>query len=262
MSNIRISELSFSYSDKEVFSNLNFTLRKDKTLSIIGPSGSGKTTLLRILNGELPYEGKIVVSNIGVSNDNFEELRSKIAVVYNNNEYFNELVKDELRFSLENLNISPKEIKERINELDEFFGIKKIFNKPIEILSSNDKILVKILSYAIYYPEYLAIDDLLIYLNERTKILLLNYLNYKNIKLIMVTSNVEDTLFTDYTLVLYNKINAIDGKTLEVLKEEKILKRLGLNIPFYLDLSIQLKLYGLINKTYLNKEDLVKHLWK
>ena len=262
MSNIRISELSFSYSDKEVFSNLNFTLRKDKTLSIIGPSGSGKTTLLRILNGELPYEGKIVVSNIGVSNDNFEELRSKIAVVYNNNEYFNELVKDELRFSLENLNISPKEIKERINELDEFFGIKKIFNKPIEILSINDKILVKILSYAIYYPEYLAIDDLLIYLNERTKILLLNYLNYKNIKLIMVTSNVEDTLFTDYTLVLYNKINAIDGKTLEVLKEEKILKRLGLNIPFYLDLSIQLKLYGLINKTYLNKEDLVKHLWK
>lgn len=262
MSNIRISELSFSYSDKEVFSNLNFTLRKDKTLSIIGPSGSGKTTLLRILNGELPYEGKIVVSNIGVSNDNFEELRSKIAVVYNNNEYFNELVKDELRFSLENLNISPKEIKERIGELDEFFGIKKIFNKPIEILSINDKILVKILSYAIYYPEYLAIDDLLIYLNERTKILLLNYLNYKNIKLIMVTSNVEDTLFTDYTLVLYNKINAIDGKTLEVLKEEKILKRLGLNIPFYLDLSIQLKLYGLINKTYLNKEDLVKHLWK
>lgn len=262
MSNIRISELSFSYSDKEVFSNLNFTLRKDKTLSIIGPSGSGKTTLLRILNGELPYDGKIVVSNIGVSNDNFEELRSKIAVVYNNNEYFNELVKDELRFSLENLNISPKEIKERIGELDEFFGIKKIFNKPIEILSINDKILVKILSYAIYYPEYLAIDDLLIYLNERTKILLLNYLNYKNIKLIMVTSNVEDTLFTDYTLVLYNKINAIDGKTLEVLKEEKILKRLGLNIPFYLDLSIQLKLYGLINKTYLNKEDLVKHLWK
>ena len=262
MSNIRISELSFSYSDKEVFSNLNFTLRKDKTLSIIGPSGSGKTTLLRILNGELPYEGKIVVSNIGVSNDNFEELRSKIAVVYNNNEYFNELVKDELRFSLENLNISPKEIKERIGELDEFFGIKKIFNKPIEILSINDKVLVKILSYAIYYPEYLAIDDLLIYLNERTKILLLNYLNYKNIKLIMVTSNVEDTLFTDYTLVLYNKINAIDGKTLEVLKEEKILKRLGLNIPFYLDLSIQLKLYGLINKTYLNKEDLVKHLWK
>ncbi len=262
MSNIRISELYFSYSDIRVFSNLNFTLRKDKTLSIIGPSGSGKTTLLKILNGELPYEGKILISNTEVSDNNFEELRSKIAVVYNNNEFFNELVKDELRFSLENINLSPKEIKQRISELDDFFGIKKIFNKPIDILSTNDRVLVKILSYAIYFPEYLALDDLLIYLNERTKILLLNYLNNKNIRLINVTSNIEDVLYTDYTLVLYNNINAIDGKTLDVLKEEKILKRMGLDIPFYLDLSIQLKLYGLINKTYLNKEDLVRHLWK
>ena len=262
MSNIRISELSYSYYDTGVFSNLNFTLRKDKTLSIIGPSGSGKTTLLKILNGELPYEGNIVISGVEVNDENFEKLRSKIAVVYNINEFFNELVKDELRFSLENLSISPNEIKNRINEIDEFFGIKKMFNKPIEILSTNDKALVKILSYAIYFPEYLALDDLLIFLNERTKLLLLNYLNYKNIKLINVTSNIEDTLYTDYTLVLYNKINAIDGKTLDVLKEEKILKRLGLNLPFYLDLSIQLKLYGLINRTYLNKEDLVKHLWK
>ncbi len=262
MSNIRISELGYSYFDTGVFSSLNFTLRKDKTLSIIGPSGSGKTTLLRILNGELSYDGSVLISDVEVNENNFEELRSKIAVVYDTNEFFNELVKDELRFSLENLGINPKEIKNRIEELDEFFGIKKIFNKPIEILSTNDKTLVKILSYAIYFPEYIALDDLLIFLNERTKILLLNYLNYKNIKLINVTSNIEDTLYTDYTLVLYNKINAIDGKTLDVLKEEKILKRMGLDLPFYLDLSIQLKLYGLINRTYLNKEDLVKRLWK
>ena len=163
MSNIRISELSYSYYDTGVFSNLNFTLRKDKTLSIIGPSGSGKTTLLKILNGELPYEGNIVISGVEVNDENFEKLRSKIAVVYNINEFFNELVKDELRFSLENLSISPNEIKNRINEIDEFFGIKKMFNKPIEILSTNDKALVKILSYAIYFPEYLALDDLLIF---------------------------------------------------------------------------------------------------
>ena len=262
MSNIRISDLKYSYSDKCVFSGLNFTLRKDKTLSIIGPSGSGKTTLLKIINGELSYEGSIIVSDIVVNSDNIDKLRNKIAVVYDINGFVNELVKDELRFSLENLNIDPKEIKNRINEIDDFFAIKKIFNKPIEVLSTNDRALVKILSYAIYYPEYLALDDILLYLNERTKILLLNYLNYKNIRLINVTSNIEDTSYTDYTLVLYNGINAIDGKTFDVLKEEKILKRLGLNLPFYLDLSIQLKLYGLINRTYLNKEDLVKRLWK
>ena len=103
---------------------------------------------------------------------------------------------------------------------------------------------------------------MLVFLDEKTKLLLLNYLNYRNILLINVTSDIEDTLYTDYTICLYNGIIAIDGKTLEVLKEEKLLKRLGFALPFYLDLSIQLKLYGLIKRTYLNKEGLINELWK
>ena len=89
MSNIRISDLKYSYSDKCVFSGLNFTLRKDKTLSIIGPSGSGKTTLLKIINGELPYEGSVIVSDIVVNSDNIDKLRNKIAVVYDINGFVN-----------------------------------------------------------------------------------------------------------------------------------------------------------------------------
>ena len=92
--------------------------------------------------------------------------------------------------------------------------------------------------------------------------LLLNYLNSKKITLINVTSDMEDVLYTDYVLCLYNGIDAIDGKSLEVLKNEKILKRLGLSLPFMIDLSIQLELYGLINRVYLNKEAMVKNLWK
>ena len=99
-------------------------------------------------------------------------------------------------------------------------------------------------------------------MNTRTKILLLNYLNSKEIRLINVTSNMEDVLYTDYILCLYNGISAIDGRTLDVLENEKILKRLGFDLPFMVDLSIQLQLYGLINKSYLNKESMVDALWK
>jgi len=262
MSSLRINELKFNYSNRVVFKNISFSLRKGKTLSIIGESGSGKTTLLRILNGELEYEGEVSIDGLLVNKDNFDELKYKLAVVYDYNNFLNEVVKDELRYSLEHMNIDPKDITERIEELNLFFSIKKIFNKPISILSTNDKVLIKILSYAIYCPMYLAIDDLLSYLDEKTKLLLLNYLNYKNITLINVTSDMEDTIYTDYTLCLYRGIIAIDGKTIDVLKEEKLIKRLGFSLPFYLDLSIQLKLYNLIKKTYLNKEGLIKELWK
>lgn len=263
MGNIKFKNLKFSYDNQhEIFRDVNFTLRKGKTLSIIGTPSSGKTTLLRILNGELEYDGEVLINGVDVNKDNFLALRRCIAVVYRESSFINELVKDELRYSLENINVDPKEINARIVELNEYFGINKILNKQINNLNLNDRTLVKILSYAVMEPTYLALDDLLIDLNTRTKILLLNYLNSKNIMLVNVTTEIEDVLYTDYILCLYDGINAIDGKTLDVLKNEKILKRLGFSLPFMVDLSIQLELYGLINKTYLNKEAMVKSLWK
>ncbi len=263
MGNIRIKNLKFSYDNKhEIFTNVDFYLRKGKTLSIIGPASSGKTTLLRLMNGEFDYKGEIIINGVIVNKDNFGALRKCIAVVFRDTSLLADTVQDELKFPLENMNLSLKDINTRINDINEFFSIKKILNKSISSLSLNDQTLVKILSYAIMYPTYLAIDDLLSDLNTRTKILLLNYLNSKHITLINVTTNMEDLLYTDYILCIYKGINAVDGKTLEVLKNEKLLKRLGFDLPFMVDLSFQLEYYGLINKVYLNKEALVKSLWK
>jgi len=237
---IKIEKLNFSYNKTPIFKGLNFNLYNNKKLSIIGPPSSGKTTLLKLLNKELEYNGII-------------ELDGTIKVVYKNNYSSNKTIKEELLQANKETNLG---------ELNIFFNINKIIDTKIDELNLNDRTLIKILKEALTYPEYLALDDLLIDLNKRTKILLLNYLNTKNILLINVTSDLEDTLYTDVILCLYNGISAIDGNTLEVLNNEKLLKRLGFNLPFMIDLSTQLKLYNLIDKTYLNKEEMVKNIWK
>ena len=263
MSSLKITNLKFSYDKKNyIFKDLNFSLRKDKTLSIIGTPNSGKTTLLRILTGELDYEGTVLVDGIEVNKTNIDAVRRNIVAVYRESGFINDLVIEELRHPMENMNVAPIEINEAINEINDYFNINKILKKKIDDLSLNDRTLVKILSYALIKPSFIAIDDLLIDLNTRTKILLLNYLNSKEIRLINVTSNMEDVLYTDYLLCLYDGISAIDGRTLDVLDNEKILKRLGFDLPFMVDLSIQLQLYGLINKSYLNKEGMVDALWR
>ncbi len=43
--------LSYRYTDKELFSDVSFSLSEDSRLCITGPNGSGKTTLLKILAG-------------------------------------------------------------------------------------------------------------------------------------------------------------------------------------------------------------------
>ena len=101
MGNIRLKNLKFSYdTDTVIFKDLDFYLRKGKTLSIIGESGSGKTTLLKILNGELNYEGEVIVNGLDVNEENFDALRKVIAVVYKDTSFINETVKEELKCSL------------------------------------------------------------------------------------------------------------------------------------------------------------------
>ena len=91
---------------------------------------------------------------------------------------------------------------------------------------------------------------------------LYEYLRFNNINFINLTNNVEEVMYTDY-LVVYDKEKVlIEGNTIEVLKNEKLLRRLGIKIPFIIDLSLLLKDYNLINKIYLDKESLVGDLWK
>lgn len=257
MANIRINNLSFSYKGNAIFSDLCFSLRKNKTLSIIGQSGSGKTTLLKILDGKLSYSGEILIDGHLLTEHN-----DKIRVVYDTEKFNASTVKNELYYYLDKIDITVEEKDKRIDIINDFFSIKSILNAKIADLNENDKLLIRILSHAITYPTYLALDDVLTNLNMRNKYLLLNYLNSQNIVLINVTSNMEEVLFTDRVLCLYNGISAIDGNTLDVLKYEKVLKRLGFSLPFMYDLSIQLKLYKLIGKIYLNKEEMVRNLWK
>lgn len=88
------------------------------------------------------------------------------------------------------------------------------------------------------------------------------YLDDNHILYINVTNNMEEVLATKY-LIVYDKDKIlIEGPTLEVLKNEKLLKRIGLNLPFIVELSLYLKDYNLIDKIYLNKESLVGDLWK
>ena len=91
---------------------------------------------------------------------------------------------------------------------------------------------------------------------------LFKFLKDNDIKFINITNNVELCLYTDYLIILDNDNILIEGQTIEVLKNNKLLKRLGFELPFLVDLSLLLKDYNLVNEIYLNNESLVGALWK
>lgn len=57
---IETENISFSYDNRPVISDLSTTIMRGDKLGIIGPNGSGKTTLLRLLLGELEPQSGVI----------------------------------------------------------------------------------------------------------------------------------------------------------------------------------------------------------
>lgn len=162
-------------------------------------------------------------------------------------------------------NISVKKYLE-INEFKmnfiPYFKIENLLNKSLSSLDLSSIIYLKIITRIINNHSIIIFDDALSYLNENQKRKVISYLIKNDMIYVNITSNIEDVIFNNYLIVLTNSGVAIEGGTISVLSEEKLLKRLGFNLPFVFDLSLQLKSYGVIDKTYLSIDRLVNDLWK
>lgn len=64
---VSIEQLSFSYENKKVIDNLNFTVLERDFVGLVGTNGAGKTTLLKMLVGLLkPKEGMIRLFDVPI----------------------------------------------------------------------------------------------------------------------------------------------------------------------------------------------------
>lgn len=106
-----------------------------------------------------------------------------------------------------------------------------------------------------------VLSDSLSVLSNKEKKEILELLNKQNIHYINVTSNVEDALFGDYVIVYDEDMKVLEGNMEMVLKNEKILKKLGFGVPFVVDLSIQLMYYDILDRVYFDVDNLLEALW-
>ena len=84
MKALTIKNLSFSYNETvKAIDNVSLEVEKGTYISLLGHNGSGKSTLARLIMGLLPFnEGEIYISDIRLSKESLQQIRSKIAIVF------------------------------------------------------------------------------------------------------------------------------------------------------------------------------------
>ena len=170
---------------------------------------------------------------------------------------------DAKEFIHHNIVVITKDQNANINNIPEYllksFNCLELLNKPN--LTRIDNLKITILDNLNNKSEVYGFLNVLTYLDNEFKKRVINYLKEHNKIIINYTEDIEEALLLDYIIVIHDNKIIMEGYKEDILKEEKILKKLGFNLPFIVELSNGLKYYGLIDKLYYDNESLVSDLW-
>ena len=113
----------------------------------------------------------------------------------------------------------------------------------------------------VFLSKIIVFNEIWYYLSKEEKSELLEILKRRNVSFVNITSNVEDVIYSDYVIVYDDDKKILEGNKEMVLRNEKLLKRLGYGIPFVVDLSIQLNYYDIFDTVYYDMDKLTEALW-
>ena len=252
---VQINNLMFGY-DKLLFDNLNLTIYPNTFTSILGKNGCGKTSLIKILIGEVNYSGQIKYDNLILSEENKEKILNKVSVMYNYNDMF---IYDNV-FSLQKSGFVDSIIDDIINNLVKELNIEYLIYKKTSELSESEKELAILLCMIVSKPSLLILDNSINNLEYNIKVKIINYLKQQDLTVINITDNVEDMLLSDKIVIINDKKCVVFNNIYEL--NENIIVENNLKLPFMVDLSNKLKYYDLVDKIYINKNELVDEVWK
>ena len=161
---LEVKHLGKAFGSNQVLRDIDFSVSPGDVTCIIGPSGSGKSTLLRCLNmletpstGEINYHGTDITSK----NVNVPEYRSKVGMVFQNFNLFNNLtaLKNCTVGQVKVLKKSKEEAEKKALYYLEKVGMAPYINAKPKQLSGGQKQRVAIARALAMEPEILLFDE-------------------------------------------------------------------------------------------------------
>jgi len=206
---LQVQNISFSYDDKKVIKQMNFTIQKGQNIAVIGESGCGKSTLLKLIYGLYDLdEGQIFWNETEVLGTKFNLVPGMSFMKYLSQDF--DLmpyitVSENVGKYLSNVNLDKKQ--QHIQELLEIVEMTDFANVKAKYLSGGQQQRVALARVLALEPEVLLLDEPFSQIdNFRKNALRRNlfaYLKSRGITCIVATHDSTDSLsFAEETIVL------------------------------------------------------------
>src|SRR5574344_1216179 len=254
---INVNNISYEYITEEstfkAIDNLNLDVKQGEFVAIIGHNGSGKSTLSKNLNAILmPTKGNILIDgNDTKDEEKLWDIRQTAGMVFQNpdNQIVATVVEEDIAFGPENLGIEPKLIRERVKEALESVGITELKDRQPHLLSGGQKQRVAIAGIIAMRPKCIIFDEATDMLDPSGRKEVMNVIEKlnkeENITVLHITHYMEEAVQADRVIVMDKGRKLLEGTPREVFKNIKLLKEIGLDVPYMTELAHSLKEEGI-----------------
>ena len=166
---IQADDIRFTYrgSEKPALQDVSLSIGVGECVLLCGKSGCGKTTFSRLLNGLSPafFPGELLgqcrVGDLLAGAAAMEEYVPLVGSVFQNpkTQYFNVDTTAELAFPCENSGMPSAEIRRRVQETAQRFGLTNLLGRSIFRLSGGEKQRIAFAAACMLGPRLLVLDE-------------------------------------------------------------------------------------------------------
>ncbi|ELX8381021.1 ABC transporter ATP-binding protein [Providencia vermicola] len=219
MSYVIAENLSKSFGQNHVFSNIQFTIEKGEFITLLGPSGCGKSTLLRCIAGlEQPDHGELYINRQNITHQAAQQ--RGIGMVFQSYALFpNMTIEDNIAFGLKMRKVERQERRKAVAEVIEMVELQGKEHQFPHQLSGGQRQRVALARALVMKPQILLLDEPLSALDARIRKHLRQQIRHiqRELKLttIFVTHDQDEAMIMSDRIFLMNKGAIIQSDTAE-----------------------------------------------
>jgi len=236
---VQAKDVYYSYPDgKKALQGVTFLITHGESVAVVGANGAGKSTLLMHLNGHLlPQKGSLRVGDFPVTKETVHHIRRSVGMVFqdSDDQLFMPTVYDDVAFGPLNIGFPHAEVEERVKQTLETVGALHLIKRPTHRLSGGEKRAVAIATVLSMAPDILVMDEPTSNLDPRARRRLIELLKTFHHTKIIATHDLDMVLdLCERTIIMNDGSVIADGKSIELLRDDELLEKTGLEKPLRL----------------------------
>jgi biotin transport system ATP-binding protein len=191
----------------------------DHRVGIVGANGSGKSTFARLLNGlVLPTRGAVRVDGLDTRTEG-RQVRRRVGFCFTNPDaqIVMPTVREDVAFGLRRRGLSRDEVRIRVAEVLDRFGLASHADHPAHLLSGGQKQLLALASVLVTEPSVIVLDEPTTLLDLRNARLVADHLDRLGQQVVLVTHHLELLDGFDRVLVFDEARLVHDGPPVEAV---------------------------------------------